>query len=621
MKNNFSEFENLSYEDVLKRLGTTINSLLLKYSYVDDKDNLKKGFEQIIKENMENYTSGTKGDYKSFFVDLIQDYVISYIYSMRGTENFNNVLLRYIDEKISVPTDKKGILDAFKKYTYFFDYVNINSDPDIISFVLENSSKMNEIMVLVFKIYDKSIHSGEYLVEFEDTNIVTFIDLYAIKNNNDINLDAENSLKEIDDDNYDDSDVIRDGISQYMIDMGRYKLLTREEEIELSTRSRNGDLVARDKFIESNLKLVVSIAKLYTNRGLDIEDVIQYGNLGLMDAVDRYDCSKGFKFSTYATWWIRQSITRNIANTANTIRIPIHRYEQLMKLKRQKAELEKELSREPSLQEIVNKTGFTEERVLELMNLLNGPTSLNVYIGDDEDTELGDVVSDDRVDVEGTVVNSEMRYALRKAINEAHRNNVLNNKQYLVLFLRYGLDGNEDGRTLEQTAVDMYEFELKNYESDPALYKKPYKITRERVRQIESAALRKLRRNKEFRGKFENALTDGKATVNPPVKTNNKPTTNTKQKPTKVEQPVKEEKKAEVKEEKPTYGEVKVVAATPVYEEQDNIIPETRVIDSRRVSTPYPNSRIQVITNPTDEELKSAIKARKYTKNKIRTDN
>ena len=623
MKNNFSEFENLSYQNLLKRLGTTINSLLLKYSYVDDKSNLMKGFEQIIKDNMDNYTSETKGDYKSFFVSLIQDYINNYIYCMRGTEDFYNVIVRFIDDKMSVPTDKKGVLDTFKKYTYFFDSLNLDSDPNLISYVLENSKKMNDIMSAVFDIYGNSIYSGKYIVEFDDSNIITYIDLYAVKNNIEIDLDAEMNQKVIDDEDfYGDSGVVMDSLSQYLRDMGRYKVLTYEEEVDLAKRVKAGDMLARDKFIESNLRLVVSIAKLYANRGVELEDVIQFGNFGLIDAVDRYDYTKGFKFSTYATWWIRQSITRNIANTGNTIRIPIHKHEQIMKLKRQMNELEKELCREPSMKEIMNKTGFTEERVLELLNLLNTPTSLNAFISDDEETELGDMISDNNQSIEDTVVSSEMKLALREAIKEAYATQVLNRRQYLVLFLRYGLDGNEDGRTLEQTAEDMYNLEYEFYKKNPDSNKIPYKITRERIRQIEAKALRILRRNKNFRNKFENALTDKSIPINSPepkTKLHTKtiiPGKTTVKKPVEVKEENKEEKK-----EESSIGVVHVTAATPVFREQNYPLSEPSVRDPRRVSTPYPNSKIQVITNPTEDELKDAIKARKYTKKKQNTDN
>ena len=259
-----------------------------------------------------------------------------------------------------------------------------------------------------------------------------------------------------------------DPVRMYLKEIGKVSLLTAEEERELAIRMQNGDEEAKNKLCESNLRLVVSIAKRYLNRGLTFLDLIQEGNLGLIKAVDKFDYTKGFKFSTYATWWIRQAITRSIADQARTIRIPVHMVETINKLIRIQRQLLQEYGREPTAEEIAKELGITVEKVREIKKISQDPVSLETPIGEEEDSHLGDFIPDDDVQAP---VDAAAYTMLKEQLMEVL--DTLSEREKKVLMLRFGL---EDGRprTLEEVG-------------------KEFNVTRERIRQIEAKALRKLR--------------------------------------------------------------------------------------------------------------------------------
>ncbi len=261
---------------------------------------------------------------------------------------------------------------------------------------------------------------------------------------------------------------IDDPVRQYLKDIGRIPLLDSEEERELAEKMANGDEDAQMKLVESNLRLVVSIAKRYLGRGMFFLDLIQEGNLGLMKAVDKFDYTKGYKFSTYATWWIRQAITRAIADQARTIRIPVHMVETIHKVTRYSRQMLQELGREPTAEEIGEKIGMSPDKVREILKISQDPVSLETPIGEEEDSHLGDFIPDDDTPAPADAAASTI---LREVIErELH---TLTPREEHVIKLRFGLyDGRT--RTLEEVG-------------------KEFDITRERIRQIEAKALRKLR--------------------------------------------------------------------------------------------------------------------------------
>ncbi|MGI6619877.1 MAG: RNA polymerase sigma factor RpoD [Bacillota bacterium] len=271
--------------------------------------------------------------------------------------------------------------------------------------------------------------------------------------------------------------ALGDPVRMYLKEIGRVPLLTAEEEVELAKRMEMGDKEAKQRLIESNLRLVVSIAKRYVGRGMLFLDLIQEGNMGLIKAVEKFDYRKGYKLSTYATWWIRQAITRSIADQARTIRIPVHMVETINKLVRTQRQLLQELGREPTAEEIAEEMGLTPERVREIQKIAQEPVSLETPIGEEEDSHLGDFIEDTDALAPAEAASFTL---LKEQIEEVL--DTLNEREQRVLRLRFGLDDGK-ARTLEEVGRE-------------------FGVTRERIRQIEAKALRKLRhpqRSKKLR--------------------------------------------------------------------------------------------------------------------------
>ena len=262
--------------------------------------------------------------------------------------------------------------------------------------------------------------------------------------------------------------AIDDPVKVYLKEIGRVPLLSSDEETEFAKRMAEGDTKAKNRLSEANLRLVVSIAKKYVGRGMQFLDLIQEGNLGLLKAVEKFDYTKGFKFSTYATWWIRQAITRAIADQARTIRIPVHMVETISKVKKVSSQLLHETGHDPSAEEIAEKLNMPAERVREIMRIAQDPVSLETPIGEEEDSHLGDFIPDDDAPAPADAASLML---LKEQLNDVL--STLTDREAKVLKLRFGL---EDGRsrTLEEVG-------------------KEFDVTRERIRQIEAKALRKLR--------------------------------------------------------------------------------------------------------------------------------
>ena len=288
----------------------------------------------------------------------------------------------------------------------------------------------------------------------------------------DMDIDKLDDEEEVELDKIDlsvpESVSIEDPVRMYLKEIGKVSLLTADEEIELAQRMEKGDENAKKRLAEANLRLVVSIAKRYVGRGMLFLDLIQEGNLGLIKAVEKFDYRKGYKFSTYATWWIRQAITRAIADQARTIRIPVHMVETINKLIRVSRQLLQELGREPSPEEIAEEMDMSVDRVREILKISQEPVSLETPIGEEEDSHLGDFIQDDNVPVPADAAAFTL---LKEQLIEVL--GTLTEREQKVLRLRFGLDDGR-ARTLEEVG-------------------KEFNVTRERIRQIEAKALRKLR--------------------------------------------------------------------------------------------------------------------------------
>ncbi len=362
------------------------------------------------------------------------------------------------------------------------DMEDEDEDDDIDSFGSDElDSKITELIKIaksqknILEDYEISEFLKDYKIDAKQMErILTYLDKKGI----DVNFSSGPSdalLLASDDEDLEDIDMsvpdsvsIEDPVRMYLKEIGKVPLLSAEEEVELAQRMEDGDQEAKNKLAEANLRLVVSIAKRYVGRGMLFLDLIQEGNLGLMKAVEKFDYHKGYKFSTYATWWIRQAITRAIADQARTIRIPVHMVETINKLIRVSRQLLQEYGREPTPEEIAAEMGITVDRVHEILKISQEPVSLETPIGEEEDSHLGDFLPDENVPVPAEAATFTL---LKEQLHEVL--DTLTEREQRVLILRFGL---EDGkaRTLEEVG-------------------KEFNVTRERIRQIEAKALRKLR--------------------------------------------------------------------------------------------------------------------------------
>jgi len=325
---------------------------------------------------------------------------------------------------------------------------------DILSLFPDAEDKVEDLDALYNSLFEADVDVFESVLAGQEAEFV------------DISEDLEKELESWED--LRREIPLNDPVRMYLKEIGRIPLLAREEEISLAQKVDVGDKKAKDKMTQSNLRLVVSIAKKYMGRGMSFLDLIQEGNKGLIRAVEKYDWTKGYKFSTYATWWIRQAITRAIADQARTIRIPVHMVETINKLLRTQRRLMQELGREPTPEEVGDELEISPERVLEILRISQKTTSLETPIGDEEDSFLGDFIADE---TQPSPYEQTSKQLLQENVHEVLAS--LSDREAKVLEMRFGLNGQKP-MTLEEVGRE-------------------FGVTRERIRQIESKALRKLR--------------------------------------------------------------------------------------------------------------------------------
>lgn len=363
-------------------------------------------------------------------------------------------------EEEDTRSDEEKLVDILdmivKKASKNKNVIDYQDVTEAVSEVLDNLDDID-------KIYDY-LESKKIEIRMED-------DTDKLDDDDDLNDDLE-SEDDIDLSKIDlsvpEGIGVDDPVRMYLKEIGQIPLLTAEQEVEYAKRMEEGDEVAKRRLAEANLRLVVSIAKRYVGRGMQFLDLIQEGNLGLIKAVEKFDYRKGYKFSTYATWWIRQAITRAIADQARTIRIPVHMVETINKLTRVSRQLLQELGREPSPEEIAEEMDIPVEKVREIQKISQEPVSLETPIGEEEDSHLGDFIQDENVPVPAEAAAATL---LREQLDDELA--TLTEREQKVLRLRFGLDDGK-ARTLEEVG-------------------KEFQVTRERIRQIEAKAIRKLR--------------------------------------------------------------------------------------------------------------------------------
>ena len=350
-----------------------------------------------------------------------------------------------LQDLLSIAHSKKNVIEDTELIKHFNDLKEVALDLDTMKKIF-NFLEQNGVDILQITDTDEEEPAldEDVIAEGEEVEKIDFTDTGDI------------------------SSTTQDPVKMYLKDIGKVPLLSAEEEIELAKRMEAGDEAAKKKLAESNLRLVVSIAKRYVGRGMLFLDLIQEGNLGLLKAVEKFDYRKGYKFSTYATWWIRQAITRAIADQARTIRIPVHMVETINKVTRVSRDLLQKLGREPLPEEVGEVMGLPKERVQEIMKIAQEPVSLETPIGEEEDSHLGDFIQDESIP---TPVEATNQTLLHEQLDDVV--STLTEREQRVIKLRFGWD---DGRprTLEEVG-------------------KEFNVTRERIRQIEAKALRKLR--------------------------------------------------------------------------------------------------------------------------------
>ena len=359
------------------------------------------------------------------------------------------VFLEKLKKLVAVGKSKQNSLDVTEINDFFAgDNLGPEQMDEIYNYLEHNN-------IDVIPVIDDTLLAEEDALLLDDLDD----DFHDDKVEEDIDLDAIDLL---------DGIGTEDPVRMYLKEIGTVPLLTAEEELRLAKRKAEGDESAKERLIEANLRLVVSIAKRYTGRGMSFLDLVQEGNLGLIKGVEKFDYTKGYKLSTYATWWIRQSVTRALADQARTIRVPVHMVETINKMSKMQRKLTLELGYEPSVSELAEALEMSEDKVMEIMQIAREPASLETPIGEEDDSNLGDFVADSNaVTPEGNVESVMLREHIDALLG------YLKERERQVIVLRFGL---EDGhpRTLEEVG-------------------KEFNVTRERIRQIEAKALRKLR--------------------------------------------------------------------------------------------------------------------------------
>lgn len=463
MELNLSEVQQLDAQQILKILLPTINKL---YKTVDYTGITKDEFYNLVLQEVNKSKTIYKGDivyidYIKKIINIVLDEQIKSKLAEKETaiiiiNNYINKCLKESDTFEDSLKNLKKIDKLFKIYNYIPDY-------DVLLQIINENSKFNKMIESIVKKYQVQIISGNLDKIFDNETTILIIEAYCMLNNIKINEERDDSELN----NYE----LTNSLKTYLHEISRIPLLSLEEEQKLVKRIAQGDNYAREIFVESNLKLVVSIARRYVGRGLPFLDLIQEGNIGLMKAVDKYDINKETKFSTYATYWIKQAIDRALANKGRNVRIPVYVYEKIGTYKKVVNNLELKLNRQPTMNEIANKMNLSISEVMELHKLQNDTLSINTII-DDEDNEIEQFISLSVETPEDIVIASVMQHQIIEVMDKCN----LQSREKEILLLTYGFNA-EEPMKLEKIG-------------------EKFNISIERVRQIKLKALQKMKNSK-----------------------------------------------------------------------------------------------------------------------------
>lgn len=466
MEKNISEIKNMTQHQLESLLNPFIEKERLKYNYINLPQSIYLSELKEIEDTMD-FSDG-EIDIESMIKNCSKRYIAD---MLEEEKKFPKIVNNFIKKNIKPQNKYQDNIISFEKIVNFFHDFDCFPPPNLLIELIDKNDTLNKILQDVVENNLEILQKCDIDSKFSDDISKNFIELYCLKNNIEIKKDDDIQEEDYTEFITDITNTVYtdDSVKMYLQEIHK-PILTKEQEKSLALRIRNGDEKAKELFIERNLRLVIKVARKYTGHGISFLDLIQEGNLGLIKAVDKFDVTKGYKFSTYATCWIRQSIQRSLGDKSRNIRLPVHLYEKVKKYELLKKELSLKFNREPTFEELSKKMRVSIDTIYKYERLEHDTISLNMIVGD-EDSELEDFISLSTESIDNQFIEED----LKDVIENLLKNSNLTTKEIDILKLRFGI-GTNDPKTLEETG-------------------KIYGVSRERIRQIQEKALKKIRRS------------------------------------------------------------------------------------------------------------------------------